>query len=239
MEFFDGFQLFNVDVGDLDVSPLLVLMHPMPMNATTMVEIFHEIIGDLPLVFNMLQESETPSNEPITMPDNVEPTVNVNAPSFEGGIDNIALQFANNHLSRISYCLLLYCLKSLSEYEGMVHKGRVIFKDGCNTHLIHWHSGMRNNVAMATYTFAFLKNPPPTQQILYAPWQCPDGYARVVLSQLTEYPSITSHVLTGDDHLQQLNELEADELDIEDDGPAFILPALSDDNRDDDTNDDQ
>ncbi|KIK13266.1 hypothetical protein PISMIDRAFT_119159, partial [Pisolithus microcarpus 441] len=42
----------------------------------------------------------------------------------------------------------------------------------------------------------------------------------------------------GDDHLQQLNELEANEPDIEDDGPALVLPAFSDDDGDDDTNDD-
>ncbi|KAI6013023.1 hypothetical protein EDC04DRAFT_2609416 [Pisolithus marmoratus] len=280
-----------------------------------MVEIFHEIIGDLPSVFNTLQESETPSNEPITTPDNVMPTVNVNNPSLEGGIDNIALQFTNNHLSRTSYRRPQDIIAFIqSEYKGMVHESRIIFEDGflcilvqmaCDilsckklllsknqvsedipcvvyaawleaaknivmiifqqydvddhtsqAHMLFSH-GTRHGihsynffhdldaswdamvhsfrysivfmVVMATYTFAFLKNPPPTQQILYAPWQCPDGYARVVLSQLVEYPSITSHVLTGDVHLWQFNELEADEPDIEDDAQhsSYLLSQMT------------
>ncbi|KAI6046334.1 hypothetical protein EDC04DRAFT_2598142 [Pisolithus marmoratus] len=81
----------NMGVSDPDTFMPLALMHPTPMNATTMVEIFHEMVVDLPSVLDMLQES-------ITALDSVVSTVSTNDPGLEGEIDNVALQFAASHL---------------------------------------------------------------------------------------------------------------------------------------------
>ncbi|KAI6017492.1 hypothetical protein EDC04DRAFT_2608039 [Pisolithus marmoratus] len=63
-----------------------------------MAEIFHEMVVNLPSVLDMLEESVALSIDPITALDNVVATVSTNNPSLEGGIDNIALQFAASHL---------------------------------------------------------------------------------------------------------------------------------------------
>ncbi|KAI6012372.1 hypothetical protein EDC04DRAFT_2609498 [Pisolithus marmoratus] len=63
-----------------------------------MAEIFHEMVVNLPSVLDTLEESVALSIDPITVPDNVVATVSMNDPGLEGGIDNVALQFAASHL---------------------------------------------------------------------------------------------------------------------------------------------
>ncbi|KAI6019351.1 hypothetical protein PISMIDRAFT_10735 [Pisolithus microcarpus 441] len=107
MEFYDHLlatELSNMDAGvdDQDASMSLALMHSMPLNVMTMVEIFHRMVHNLPLVIDTLQEPEIPSNEPITALDNVVPTVSTTDPDLEAGMDNVALQFASNHLTPLT-----------------------------------------------------------------------------------------------------------------------------------------
>ncbi|KAI6028032.1 hypothetical protein BKA83DRAFT_4490573 [Pisolithus microcarpus] len=108
MEFYDHLlatELSNMgaEVGNLDASTSSVLMHSTPLNVMMMVEIFNKMGHNLPSVINTLQEPEIPSNEPITMPDNVVPT------------------FTSNHLNIIKFIQ--------SKYEEMVCEGRVDLKD--------------------------------------------------------------------------------------------------------------
>ncbi|KAI6010071.1 hypothetical protein BKA83DRAFT_4503940 [Pisolithus microcarpus] len=126
MEFYDHLlatELSNTDVGvdNQDASMSSALMHSTPLNAMMMAEIFHEMVHDLPSVIDTLQEPEIPSNEPVTMPDNVVPTVSTTDPDLEAGTDNVALQFASNHLNIIEFIQ--------SEYEEMVREGRVDLED--------------------------------------------------------------------------------------------------------------
>ncbi|KAI6019340.1 hypothetical protein PISMIDRAFT_10719 [Pisolithus microcarpus 441] len=67
-----------------------------------MAEIFRKMVHNLPLVIDTLQEPKIPSNEPITAPDNVVPTVSTTDPDLEAGTDNVALQFASNHLTPLA-----------------------------------------------------------------------------------------------------------------------------------------
>ncbi|KIK11471.1 hypothetical protein PISMIDRAFT_19498 [Pisolithus microcarpus 441] len=107
MEFYDHLlatELSNTDAGvdDQDVSTSSALMHSMPLNVMMMAEIFREMVHDLPSVIDTLQEPKIPSNEPVTAPDNVVPTVSATDPDLEAGTDNVALQFASNHLTPLA-----------------------------------------------------------------------------------------------------------------------------------------
>ncbi|KAI6016591.1 hypothetical protein PISMIDRAFT_8485 [Pisolithus microcarpus 441] len=107
MEFYNHLlatELSNTDAGvdDQDASTSSALMHSTPLNAMTMAEIFREMVHDLPSVINTLQEPEIPSNEPVTTLDNVVPTVSATDPDLEAGTDNVALQFASNHLTPLA-----------------------------------------------------------------------------------------------------------------------------------------
>ncbi|KIK10851.1 hypothetical protein PISMIDRAFT_20024 [Pisolithus microcarpus 441] len=149
MEFYDHLlatELSNTDVGvdDQDASTSSALMHSTPLNVMTMAEIFREMVHDLPSVIDTLQEPEIPSNEPVTAPDNVVPTVSATDPDLEAGTDNVALQFASNHLTPLAYTARIgtESLRAFrqrrpediiefiqSEYEEMVREGRVDLED--------------------------------------------------------------------------------------------------------------
>ncbi|KAI5992252.1 hypothetical protein EDD15DRAFT_2368538 [Pisolithus albus] len=95
-DYFLAFHPSDTDVGDLYASTPSVL-HSTPMNASTMAEIFEEIVGDLPSMLNTLQELNIPPTESVPAVDDASPTVSASDPDPEAGVDAIALQFASNH----------------------------------------------------------------------------------------------------------------------------------------------
>ncbi|KAI5986423.1 hypothetical protein EDD15DRAFT_2200199 [Pisolithus albus] len=95
-DYFLAFHPSDTDVGDLYASTPSVL-HSTPMNASTMAEIFEEIVGDLPSMLNTLQGLNIPPTESVPAVDDASPTVSASDPDPEAGVDAIALQFASNH----------------------------------------------------------------------------------------------------------------------------------------------
>lgn len=117
MEFFasDPFQasapnLPEVDVGNQDASGPSFLMHNTPMNATTMAEIFHELVENLPSVFDTFQEPAT--DETVAAFDDAVPALTVSNMSADSqaDVDSSAMQFANNHPSESFQAHLLVSL---------------------------------------------------------------------------------------------------------------------------------
>ncbi|KAI9461355.1 hypothetical protein HD554DRAFT_2041436 [Boletus coccyginus] len=162
MDFLPAFQLpgaspSEADVGDHDQDAPggpgpAFLMHFTLMNTIIMAEFFHELVDNLPSVFDTLQES--PANETAVFDNAVPmPTVCDNSVDFQANVAEGAMRFANSHpkfgmngwvllynrltlnyIARIGMeSLQAFCQQRsddiegfiLSEYEEVAHEGGV------------------------------------------------------------------------------------------------------------------